>query len=302
MPNVSNALEDGIRFERGGLLDRALDVYRSVAETSADHDSVAAALTHQADVYRTLCDWDASLGAARRAQAVARDSGLKNRLADAMIAEVNVLMSRGDFGSAAMILNEVATSTDPRIRGIALQNLGTILAQTDQLHAAERAFTESLANFREAGYARGEAIALNNFGRLALDQGDTRRAEPLLEEALQLGRQVEDLELAAMASLNLASALCVNKQFGRAQDLAMAALGYFAMSKNTWREIECLRLIGDINEKCEDCGNAMRCYDLALRLATEIGAEVDEKLVRERLAVLTQQFTGSQGGEETVVS
>ena len=302
MPNEPEVLEDGIRFERAGLLDRALASYRSIAETSADPDSVSAALTHEADVHRTLCDWNASLAAARGAQRVAREARLPQRLADAMIAEVNVLMSRGDFGAATMLLHEVAASPEPRIRGIALQNLGTILAQTGQLRAAERAFSESLANFREAGYTRGEAIALNNFGRLALDDGDPKRAEPLLEEALHLGRQLEDLDLAAMASLNLASALCDNCEYGRAQDLAMSALGYFAMSKNAWREIECLRLIGRINEKCEDCGNAMRCYDLALRLATEIGAEVEKKDIEERLAVLNRQLDRSQPAEKPVVS
>ena len=302
MPNESEGMEDAIRFERAGLLDRALATYRAIAETSPDDDSVASALTHEADVHRALCDWDASLEAARKAQEVARRARLSERLADAKIAEVNVWMSRGDFGGAAMILNDVANSADPRIRGIALQNLGTILAQTGQLQAADRAFVESLNNFREAGYVRGEAIALNNFGRLALDNGDAARAQPLLSQALELGRQLEDLDLAAMASLNLASALCANRELGRAQDLAMAALGYFAMSKNAWREIECLRLIGEINEKCEDCGNARRCYDLALRLATEIGAEVEMKDMEQRLSLLSQQLDGSQSDAEGLTS
>ena len=82
----------------------------------------------------------------------------------------------------------------------------------------------------------------------------------------------------------------------------MSALGYFAMARNQWREIECLRLIGRINEQCEDCGNAMRCYDLALRLATEIGAEVEQKDLQERLGVLTRQLDGSQSGGEGIVS
>jgi tetratricopeptide (TPR) repeat protein len=300
MPNDMEALDEGVRFERAGLLDRALATYRSIAETSVDPDGVAAALTHEADVHRSLCDWDASLQAARKAKEVAKAAGLGSRVSDAMIAEVNVQMSRGDFGAATMLLHEVASSIDPRIRGIALQNLGTILAQTGQLEAAERAFIESVVNFREAGYARGEAIALNNFGRLALDAGDPQRAKPLLDDALRLGRQLEDLELAAMASLNLASALCANGEFSRAQDLLMSALGYFTMTKNTWREIECLRLAGEINEKCDDCGNAIRCYDLALRRATEIGAAVEQKAVQERLVLLGHGLDGSQSGIEGV--
>ena len=302
MPVDPETLDDGVKLERAGLPDRALAVYRAIAERGGEPESVAAALTHQADVHRSLCHWDESLTAAREAQRVAREAHLPQCLADAQIAEVNVCMSRGDFGSATMLLSEVAVSPDARIRGIALQNLGTILAQTGQLAAAERAFTESLVNFQRAGYTRGEAIALNNFGRLALDDGDSKRAQPLLERALSLGRQLEDLEVVAMVSVNLASAMSGNGELSRAQELAMSALGYFAMSKNSWREIECLRLIGAINEKCDDCGNALRCYDLALRLATEIGAEGEQRDMRERMNLLSQRFGGGEQGKQGVVS
>jgi tetratricopeptide (TPR) repeat protein len=303
MPNVAEMLEDGIRAERAGLLDRALVVYRTVASVSTDLDVVASALTHEADVHRTRCDWEASLRAARRAQEVAREARLPTRIADALLAEINVFITQGDFGTATLILNGVVSeSTDPRIRGIALQNLGIILAQTGQLRAAERAFTESLTNFREAGYVRGEAIALNNFGELALKQGEPERAQPLLSEALELSREIEDLEVAAMASLNLASALCCNRDLDRAQDLAMAALGYFAGCGNAWRQVECLRLIGDINEKADEFDNAARCYDRAVNLAVEIGAEVEERVVKDRLAAVQRRLADGDGSVETVIS
>jgi tetratricopeptide (TPR) repeat protein len=303
MPEALDTLEEGVRLERAGLLDRALEVYRFIAETSSESDRVAAALTHEADVHRTRCDWDAALGAAHRAQQVARDSRLTERLAEAMIAEGNVLMSRGELGDATLVLDRVAAKTpDPRIRGIVLQNLGTIHAQMGQLQAAERAFSESIANFRQAGYQRGEAIALNNCGRLALDHGEPERAVPLLQESLRVGRNIEDLEVAAMASLNLASALCCGGELDVAQDLAMSALGYFAGCQNSWREIECLRLIGDINEKREDCVNAGRCYDLAVRLAKEIGADDEERALRQRLAALAPRLGNGTAGLEKVVS
>ena len=124
MPNEPEALEDGIRFERAGLLDRALGSYRSIAETSSDPDSVAAALTHEADVHRTLCDWDASIAAARKAQGVARAARLPQRLADATIAEVNVLMSRGDFGAVwvpAFRAKDLAIALEPHLAHLAAE-------------------------------------------------------------------------------------------------------------------------------------------------------------------------------------
>lgn len=66
----------------------------------------------------------------------------------------------------------------------------------------------------------------------------------------------------------------------------MAALGYFSGCQNSFREIECLQLIGDINDKCEDRVNARRCYDLALRMADAIGAEVEQRVVKGKLDAL----------------
>jgi tetratricopeptide (TPR) repeat protein len=286
MPDAPKLLEEGVRLERAGLLDRALDVLRSVVETSDNPDHISAALTHEADVHRAHCNWDESLRAARQAQEIARGAFLHQRVAEAVIAEANVHMSRGDFGDATLLLSMAAGEADPRIRGIAMQNLGTIHAQMGDLREAQNAFSQSLANFREAGYVRGEAIALNNFGRLAIDNGEADKAVPLLEQALQLGTEIEDVELAAMASINLAAALCCCGQLDRAQHLAMAALGYFSGCHNSFREIECLQLIGDINDKCEDRVNARRCYDLALRMADSIGAEVEQRVVKGKLDAL----------------
>jgi tetratricopeptide (TPR) repeat protein len=287
MSEAHELIAEGVRAERLGALDRALEAYQAAATSAVEPAIRAEALTRQADVFRTQCSWDLAVAAAREAQEVARLAGLSELMAEAMIAEANVHMSQGDFSTAMPKLQEIAsTSNDPRLRGIALQNIGSVHAQSGQPRAAERAFGESLGNFHKAGYSRGEAIALNNLGRLALDSNDPVRARPLLERALGIAREVEDSELCALAGLNLASALCAAGEVDYAQDLAMSALGYFAGCHNSWREIECLRLIGDINLKCEDIANAARCYDLALKLAEQIGSEVEMRLSRERLAAL----------------
>jgi tetratricopeptide (TPR) repeat protein len=283
-------IADGVRAERAGALDRALEAYRAGASAAVDPETRAEALTREADVLRSRCDWDAALTAARRAQEVASAAGLDQRLAEAIIAEANVQMCRGEFAEAMQKFSEIANgSTDPRLRGIALQNIGSMHAQMGQPRAAVRAFTESLGNFRKADYLRGEGIALNNLGRLALDSNDCASARPMFERALELARSVEDSDLAALASLNLAWAHCHSGDLDRSQDLAMAALGYFADCNNRFREIECLRLIGDINERCEDLPNAARCFQLALNLAEQIGSEPEMRVTRDRLTALRQR-------------
>src|SRR6185503_19503227 len=111
-------------------------------------------------------EWELALTTARRAQETARGAHLEALLVEALIAEANVLICRGDYPEALAIFRSVLESTsDARVRGIALQNIGSILWQQGQLGAAERALAESFGYFHRAGYTRGAAIALNNQGR-----------------------------------------------------------------------------------------------------------------------------------------
>lgn len=295
MPEAFELIADGVRAERAGALDRALEDFRAVPGATIDPDMRAEALTHEADVLRTRCDWEAALAAARKAHEMAQRAELPYRMVEARVAEANVLMARGDFDAARSIFEQIAkTSSDPRVRGIALQNLGSIHAQCGKPRAAERAFSESLGNFHKAGYARGEVMALNNLGRLAFNSKDCERARPLLERALKLARDLEDSDMAAVASLNLAWVLCNDGDLDRSQDLAMSALGYFAGCNNRFREIECFRLIGEINERCEDMANAQRCYGLALSFAEQIGSEPEIKASQERLSALSRHVQNRQ--------
>lgn len=293
MSEGTELIADGVRAERAGALDRALHAYRTAAETAEDADTRADALTHEADVYRTRCEWEQAAAVAHEAQALARAANLPLRLMEAIVAEANILMARGLFDEAAQKFDWIAAQTsDPRLRGIALQNLGSILAQSGQPRAAARAFRESLGNFHKAGYTRGEVMALNNLGRLAIDIGDYEQARDLLERALPLARDIDEAEAAAMASLNLGWVLCHDDALDRAQDLAMAALGYFAGCENRYREIECLRLIGEINDRCEDSQNAERCFELAIALAEQIGSEPERRISQDRLAALRGRQPG----------
>jgi tetratricopeptide (TPR) repeat protein len=290
VPDAAELIAEGVRCERGGALDRALEAYQAAAASAADPDIRAEALTHLADVFRTRCAWTEGLEASRQAQQIAKTAQLEQRHAQAVVAEANILVCLGDFDTAVPKLEDIVASTaDPKLRGIALQNLGSINAQKGRTLAAERAFTESLGNFHRAAYRRGEGIALNNLGRLALDSKDPERARPLLEQAISYAREVEDSDLVAVANLNLAWALCACEgELDRAQDIAMSALGYFSECNNRWREIECLRLIGEINERCEDMVNARRCYELALNLAEQIGSEHEVRATRDRLSALAR--------------
>ena len=282
-PPGADSLQDGIRAETHGDLERAVSLFETAARSS-DPATGAEALTRLADVRRSRGEWDLALIAARRGREIARRAELGALTVHAMIAEANVLLCRGDFVEARTLFDEVLALTgDARMRGIALQNLGSIMAQQGELGAAERFFAESYGQFQRAGYRRGEATALINYGRVTLDRGDLRLAEDLLCQAINAAREVEHAELTALATLNLAETRCRLGDISQAEDLASEALGVFSGCGNRWRQIECLRLIGAIHERRGDAENATRCFERGLSLAQDMGASVEIRSLNDCL-------------------
>lgn len=276
MPDATALLNEGIRAEKLGMLDRALEFYRAAAAHRSEPDTAAAALLRQADVLRLQCDWQNAIDTAREAQAVARRAGLAVAVAQGVNCEASVHMARGEFDGARPLLEEVVrTTSDVRVRGIALQNLGSVYAQQRDLDRAERMFVESFACFQACGYERGQAIALNNQGRAKLDRGDAVAARDVLAQAVSAARHVEDEELIAVATMNLSEATLAAGDYDHANDLVCSALGHFRVSTNRWREVECLRLLGVINVRRGHLADARRCYDHALDLARRIDARLE---------------------------
>jgi len=283
MSEAPDWIEEGLRYERAGVLHRALALYQAALDASDDPAVTARALRHQSDVYRTQCDWDRALQTARRSAAIAEAAGLPALWAEARNAEAAVYLSRGEFQHARQILERlVDTATDDRIRGIALQNLGSIAARESMPEIAEQYFLESFRCFVRSGYLRGEAIAYNNHAAFALDRGDYRTALDSSERAMAAAREVEDLELLAVARLNHAEALAAIGDFANAEHHATAALGYFAVTQNAWRRVEALRTLGDCSRRQGYTAMAMRYYDAGLRLAEEIGAVAAADELRTR--------------------
>lgn len=286
MPDPVLLIDAGRALEREGALEQALEHFRA-ASTADDPALAAEALRRMADVHRGRSEWDAAIDAARRAQRLARASGLHDALADAQIAEGNALMCRGDFDAAIPIFVDVMRRTHaPRVRGIALQNLGSMLAQQGQLDEAERAFAQSSECFEQIGYRRGMAIALNNQARAAIDRGAPQAAIETLAQALPLAQTVGDAELMALVQLNEAEASGTLGDHERAEALASAALGHFVQSGNRWRQVECLRLLGSLRADRGDQQGARACLDRGLALATKIGTPREAERIAERLRAL----------------
>jgi hypothetical protein len=105
---------------------------------------------------------------------------------------------------------------------------------------------DSVKRFQRVGYHRGVAIAHNNYGRAALEHGNFKLAADLLAQAVASARRTDDSDLVALATMNHAEAIAGLGDLEPAESLASSALAHFTSTGNTWRRVECLRLLGDI--------------------------------------------------------
>ena len=277
------AFEEGHRLEKGGSLDAALECYEAIAASVQDPAVLSESLRCQARVYHTRSSWDAALEAARRAAAIASDANLHDAYAKALNAEALVHHARGAFDAAIGPLEEILSITDDfRLRGAALMNLGSIAAQLGDWPRARKRFALATSCFRRAKDPVGEATALTNYGRAAIDHGNFVVAEPLLADAVEAARAISDLDLLALATMNRAEAVAGLGNLEEAKTMAEGALEYFVAAGNTWRRVECLRILGDIAARAADRPGAASMYDEARALARDIGATREVELVEAR--------------------
>ena len=280
-------LEQGVRLERSGDLDNALRVYETVAANASTPTIVAEALRRKSSVYRQRCDWDLALEAARASAQTAIRAELPEDFAEALNAEAAVYLSRGDYIAAVPLLEQIlAISDDPRIRGLAHQNLGHIAAHSMKLEQAREHFRVSRESFRRAGYRRGEAITLNNEAAILNLAGDHKAASVAAREAVEIAKAIGDHSLQTVASLNQAESLVAIGELGEAETLATTALEYFDAHGDKYRQIGCLRLLGDIHRRERRFDMAVRCYKRAHKIAEGIDAQVERAIVEDRLADL----------------
>ena len=287
MTGAAELIERGLRHERAGMLDEALRCYEGAAESADTLEVRTRALRHQADVLRIRCDWEAALELGRSSEAVARRARHPECIAEAINAQAAVHQSRGTFDMAVPLYERVLEiAPHERLRGVALQNLGAIAAMQGDYERAARQFEDSVACFERAGYERGVAIALNNLGRASLDRSDFERAEEVLRRALTQARKIDDLELGSVVLVNLAEAQLHRAAFDEAEQGVSEALGFFKISGNRWRQVECLRLLGDVHAVRRDTEIALRLYTQALATAEEIDAHPEAEQLRQRMRAL----------------
>lgn len=281
-PSAAQAhLDRGFRFEQAGSVTRALESYNDAIAASGTSLDEAQARLRLARVLRSLSRWDEAVREAREAVRIALESRVDDLAAEALNVEIGVHLLRGDFGPADELANRaMVMAQSARVRGITLQNRGSLAALRKDFSSAERLFAESVAAFRESEYDLGLAIALVNAAAAARDMDDAKRALRLSEEAADLCRRINALDVLLVAVQNQASALVALGQLDEAEARLTEALGHFTSARNPIRQAECLEIMGEMAAlRAGDVETAMRCYGRARDLAVAAG----DRLLAERL-------------------
>lgn len=274
MTDVRAHIEEGLRYQKLGMLDRALREYERTIEASNDPVLRCEGLCRQAHVFRAWCQWDRAIETARRGVDLARTSGLPQQEAEALNAEAIVYVELARFDEAVVLFERIlALDIDQRMRGIAFGNLGSIAAQRGNLERAEQYYRSAIRHFGVASYEWGQAFCLANFSAVLLDGGRLKEAEVVGGQAVRAAKKVGDLELAGIASLNLAEALAAQRVLERAEELASEALGYFVLEESELRRAQCLRVLGDIKLLKAEHDEARMLYEQAEGLARRVGAD-----------------------------
>ena len=283
----AEALERGLRAERRGDLDRAVECFEEAAECADRPGLRAEALRRLAIVHCNRCEWARAIGAARESAEAAREARMVDAIAEAQNVEGMIYLHRGDFDAAVQCFEKSLTlARDDRARGNALQNMGAVAAQRGDLEEAEECFLQSAQLFCNAGYARGEVVALTNYAAAALDRHEPARAEAISQRAVDAAKALGDLDLLGTATLNLAEAVATQERLPEAEELASSALGYFSTSENPRRRIECFRLLGEIHRRRGEIATARECLERGLRAARQADSPVDVARLGEALRAL----------------
>ncbi len=284
----SSLLADGIRYERGGVVNRARECFETVTRAAGEYPEEAAeAWWRLANLYRLHSSWDEALTCARRAAALAHEHGFPNTEADALNIEGAVWYIRGDYDQARIhYLRVLDLATTDATRAKALQNLGSLAAEDGEFDEAERLFGESRTAYRNAGDARGEANSLLNMGQLHLDRGLADLAHRTLDEAVTAARHTGDLEMHAAALLTHGIALGELGRAEEAEERVITAYGQFTIADIPVQRVRSLMQLATLAAARGENGAARVCLEHARNVAQSAQLPRELVMIEERLRSL----------------
>lgn len=289
--DIESLLAEGIRFERGGVTERAVACFEEITARAEESPAAAAeAWWRLANQYRLQSHWAEALDAARRGATLARDNGLPTQEADALNIEGGIWMNRGDYVSARPLFERALALVPAGLtRAKALQNLGGISGEEHAFDDAERLFLASREEYAKSGDVRGEAVTLLNLGRLQMERGDPSLARATLEDAVNEARRSGDLEMHAAGLLNLGIVLSELHCLSDAEERITTAYGQFTIAGIPMQRVRCLMQLARVALLRDDPTTARVCLIHARDVAADSQLPRELRLIIDQLQAIGEK-------------
>lgn len=154
-----------------------------------------------------LADFPRELAAIQRALQRAEQTGARLFVARARLLEGRSYYNQGELQKSEPPLHAARQmfidAGDRAGAASALNSLGTVLSDQQDITRAQRMYEESLATSEEIGDRRAMSSALNNLGILLKDQGQFVAARRAHERSLALRREIGDRNWTAVSLSNI---------------------------------------------------------------------------------------------------
>jgi predicted ATPase/serine/threonine protein kinase len=169
------------------------------------------------------------------------------------------------------LLKIPAAAAPTKGRARVLFAAGVLAAEQGDYAAADALMNESLNIARQLGDKQGAAVCLNALGVIARDRGDAATAHPLFEESLALWRGLEDQKAVARSLSNLANVVELEGDYRRARALYAECLSIFQGLGDRTGVAWALDHQGDAAREEGDSAGARGLYEEALAIFRELG-------------------------------
>ena len=251
---------------------------RWVAAEALRRLAVVRCLRQETDAARALC---------ARSEAVAREAGHEDLIAEAMNTAGGIELLDERFGEAlARFLQAAAIAREPDLLGRIEQNLATVAStQGDHAEALTR-YERSLAQFLSAGNEQGCAVAYHNLGVVSIDLRRWTEADRYLRLCLQAVHLTGDLHLRGLALLNHAEALSGLGRLREARVAAETAASIFDELHAPRELADAYRVLGAVFRRSGELAAAQTRLRLAIEVASTSRCALGEAEGTRELALV----------------
>jgi predicted ATPase/predicted Ser/Thr protein kinase len=168
-------------------------------------------------------------------------------------------------------LLKIAGTASAKVRERALFAAGVLAIEQGDYASADALMRESLDIARELQDKQGAAVSLNALAASAQEQGDIAVAHSLFEESLVLWRELDDQKAVARSLSNLAKVVKTQGDYSRARSLHAECLAIFRGLGDQTGVAWSLNHQGDVARDQGDSAAARRLYEQSLAIFREIG-------------------------------